>query len=80
MDINGASNMMHLPVAQGIDPNPNLGLHIGWTAEHAAYNRAIQAELDVLEQRDIRNNWDYRRVQREVLNLQHERRAGFRTG
>ncbi|WP_081652060.1 RHS repeat-associated core domain-containing protein [Dickeya dianthicola] len=80
MDINGASNMMRLPVAPGIDPNPNLGLHRGWTAEHAAYNRAIKAELDALEQKAVKNNWDYRRAQREVLNLQHERRAGFKTG
>lgn len=62
MDINGASNMMRLPVAPGIDSNPNLGLHRGWTAEHAAYNRAIKAELDALEQKAVKNNWDYRRA------------------
>jgi hypothetical protein len=72
--------MMRLPVAPGIDGNPNLGLHRGWTAEHSAYNKAVAAELDALERLAVKNNWDYRRVQREVLNLQHERRAGFKTG
>lgn len=80
MDINGASNMMRLPVAKGIDPNPNLGLHRGWTAEHAAYNRAVGAELDALERQAVKQKWDYRRAQQELLNLQQERRSGFKTG
>jgi hypothetical protein len=80
MDINGASNMMRLPVAKGIDPNPDLGLHRGWTAEHADYNRAIRRELDAIQRNAERKNWDYRQVQRAILDLQHERRAGFKTG
>jgi RHS repeat-associated protein len=80
MDINGASNMMRLPVAPGISSNANLGLHNGWTAEHAAYNRGVAAELDALERQAVRNNWDYRRAQNELLGLQRERRAGFKSG
>jgi RHS repeat-associated protein len=80
MDINGANNMMRLPVAKGIDPNPNLGLHRGWTQEHMKYNQEIKLELDALENRAIKEKWDYRRVQSEILNLQRERRTGFKTG
>lgn len=80
MDINSSSNMMHLPVAKGIDANDQLGLHRGWTKEHAEYNRQIKFELDGLEHRAILEKWDYRRVQSEVLNLQHEKRRGFKTG
>lgn len=60
MNINGASNMMRLPVAPGIDPNPYLGLHCGWTTEHAIYNREVKAELDALEHLAVKNQWDYR--------------------
>lgn len=80
MDINGASNMMRLPVAKGIDANPNIGLHRGWTIEHADYNRSVRAELDALEHMASRNGWDYRRVQKEVVGLQSEKRAGFKSG
>jgi RHS repeat-associated protein len=80
MDINGANNMMRLSVAKGIDPNPDLGLHRGWTQEHMKYNQEIKLELDALENRAIKEKWDYRRVQSEILNLQRERRSGFKTG
>jgi hypothetical protein len=60
------------------NPNPDLGLHRNWTKEHAAYNQAIK--LDDLEVRANQGNWDYRRSQQELLALQHERRAGFKTG
>ncbi|HGN0027017.1 TPA: RHS repeat-associated core domain-containing protein [Proteus mirabilis] len=80
MSINGASNMMRLPVAKGIDPNPDLGLHRGWTKEHAIYNEMMKSKLDALERVAIKEKWDYRRIQSEVLNLQHEARKGFKTG
>lgn len=80
MDINGASNMMYMPMWTGVDPNPLLGLHRGWTAEHAAYNAAMELELDALEILAEQHNWDYRRCQQELIALQHERRRGTRTG
>ncbi|MEX9967747.1 RHS repeat-associated core domain-containing protein [Providencia stuartii] len=80
MSINGASNMMRLPVAKGIDPNPDLGLHRGWTKEHAIYNEMMKSKLDALERVANKEKWDYRRIQSEVLNLQHEARKGFKTG
>ena len=64
----------------GVDPNPLLGLRRGWTAEQAAYNAAMELELDALEILAEQHNWDYRRCQQELIALQHERRRGTRTG
>lgn len=72
--------MMRLPVAAGIDPNPKLGLHRGWTTEHAEYNRTVLQELNALEHQAGKHNWDGRRVQQELQALQREKRAGFKTG
>lgn len=81
MNINSASNLMYLPVCEGIDSNPNLGLHRGWTTEHAQYNAKVAAKLDAIQARakaDARANkkWDYRNYQQEVQNLQKELRLG----
>lgn len=78
--INGASNMIRLPVAKGIDPNPDLGLHRGWTKVHAIYNEMMESKLDALEIVANEEKRDYRRIQNEVLSLQHEARTGFKTG
>ena len=85
MNINSASNLMYLPVCEGIDSNPNLGLHRGWTTEHAQYNAQVAAKLDAIQARakaDARANkkWDYRNYQQEVQNLQKELRLGTKTG
>lgn len=80
MNINGASNMMRLPVAKGIDPNPNLGLHPGWTVEHKKYNEQIHARLNDLENQAIAHKWDARRAQQAIQDLQRERRVGFKSG
>ncbi|WP_196411403.1 RHS repeat-associated core domain-containing protein, partial [Xanthomonas translucens] len=80
MDINGASNMMYLPVEPGIDPNPSKGLHRGWTAEHAQYNKIVGRELDKLERRALTEGWDYRRAQREAIALQIHLRRGLSDG
>ena len=71
---------MYLPVAPGVDPNPLKGLHNGWTAEHADYNRMVNRELDQLESLARSQKWDYRRVQQEVVALQTRLRDGFNTG
>ncbi|EFN7374043.1 TPA: AHH domain-containing protein [Escherichia coli] len=80
MSINGASNMMYLPVAEGIDPNPDLGLHKGWTAEHSAYKQMMEGELDRLARRANVEGWDYRRIQQDILDLQRNTRKGFQSG
>lgn len=42
MNVNGATNMTDLPVAQGIDlVNPNSSLHVGWNNVHSEYNQYI---------------------------------------
>jgi A nuclease family of the HNH/ENDO VII superfamily with conserved AHH len=80
MNINGASNMMYLPVAHGIDPNPLKGLHRGWTIEHSMYNDMVNRELDQLSVLARNQNWDYRRAQQEIIALQSRLREGFHTG
>jgi RHS repeat-associated protein len=80
MSINGASNMMYLPVARNIDPNPNLGLHRNWTIEHKRYNEMVKRMTDRLEMLAKRQNWDYVRTQKEILNLQRNLRKGFQDG
>lgn len=80
MNINGASNMMYLPVARNIDPRPDIGLHKGWTRQHLEYNDATEGVLDELYERSKNEKWDYRRMQRSILDLQHERRKGFISG
>ncbi|WP_243863336.1 AHH domain-containing protein, partial [Roseburia intestinalis] len=45
MNVNGATNMTYLPVAQGIDlVNPNSSLHVGWNNVHSEYNQYISQE------------------------------------
>ena len=80
MNINSATNLMYMPVCQGIDPNPDLGLHRGWTQEHAEYNRIVRGKLDAIQLRSRGKNWDYREYQKEVLNLQKELRDGTKNG
>ncbi|WP_105265888.1 RHS repeat-associated core domain-containing protein [Escherichia sp. MOD1-EC6099] len=80
MSINGASNMMYLPVAEGIDPNPDLGLHKGWTVEHSDYNKMMENELNKLKSIGDQEKWDYRKTQEEIIKLQSETRKGFQSG
>lgn len=80
MSINGASNMMYLPVAEGIDPNADLGRHNGWTKEHSDYNKMMEGKLDGLKSASDKEGWDYRKTQEEILKLQRDTRKGFQTG
>ena len=80
MDVNSASNMMYMPVCEGIDKNEKLGLHRGWTKEHAEYNRRVQIKLDGIQAKSRGKNWDYRDYQLEVQNLQKELRLGTQSG
>ncbi|WP_372338576.1 RHS repeat-associated core domain-containing protein [Neisseria canis] len=78
--IHGATNMMYLPVNVGIDPNPKLGLHRGWTIEHKLYNEMVGRRLDNLQRLAKRNKWSNKKIAEEVLKLQSELRRGFKTG
>ncbi|NHB59583.1 hypothetical protein G9F32_16440 [Acinetobacter sp. 194] len=78
--VNGATNMMYMPVNKGIDKNPLLGLHRGWTTEHAAYNAMVQRKLNVLERQANLNNWDQLTRDQKLLDLQNELRNGTKTG
>ena len=46
--IHGATNMMYMPVTTGMDPNPKLGLHRGWTTEHKLYHEIVEQRLERL--------------------------------
>lgn len=73
MNVNGATNMTYLPVAQGIDlVNPNSSLHVGWNNVHSEYNQYISQELDKISRLAKENNWGKRKIQKEIRMLQSE--------
>ena len=80
MNINSATNMMYLPVAPGIDPNPNKSLHLGYNEAHAEYNREMRQQLDDLDALAKREAWGPERMRQEILKLQHDTRRGLNTG
>ena len=48
INIDGAGNMKYLPVAEGIDSNPNKAIHNGWSDVHKEYNATMKGRLDNL--------------------------------
>ncbi len=78
-NINGATNMMYLPVCEGIHPT-DRGLHRGWTLEHHDYNQDMNRALNSIERRAQRECWSRRRVQTAVRNLQMSQRAQLGNG
>ena len=77
MNVNGATNMTYLPVAQGIDlVNPNSSLHVGWNNVHSEYNQYISQELDKISRLAKENNWGKRKIQKEIRMLQSEVKKG----
>lgn len=80
MNINSASNMTYLPVAENIDPNPTRSLHRGYNEVHADYNRNMRQQLDDLDGLARRENWKPERMRKEILQLQHDTRRGLNTG
>ena len=78
--IHGATNMMYLPVTTGIDPNPKLGLHRGWTTEHKLYNEMVEQRLERLATIAKNKKWSKKKISEEILKMQNELREGFRTG
>jgi A nuclease family of the HNH/ENDO VII superfamily with conserved AHH len=80
MNINSATNMTYLPVANGIDSNPNRSLHRGYNAVHADYNRNMGQQLNDLDGLARREKWSPERMRKEILELQHDTRKGLNTG
>ena len=78
--IHGATNMVYLPVTTGIDPNPKLGLHRGWTTEHKLYNEMVEQRLERLATIAKNKKWSKKKISEEILKMQNELREGFRTG
>ena len=81
MNVNGATNMTYLPVAQGIDlVNPNSSLHVGWNNVHSEYNQYISQELDTISRLAKENNWGKRKIQKEIRMLQSEVKKNLKKG
>ena len=80
MNIDGASNMKYLPIAEGIDPNPNKAIHLGWNDVHREYNQMMKQRMDELYDISKVEGWDQRRIQKEVIGLQTEVRQGLDSG
>ena len=79
-DINSATNMMYLPVAPGIHPNPNIGLHRGWTVQHAAYNADVGTMLDNLKVALDAGHISPSQLDEAIRDLQHELRSDLNAG
>lgn len=80
LDIDSATNMKYLPVAPGIDPNPNKSIHKGWNSTHQQYNDIMRDELNKIERMAKRQNWDQKRIQSAIHDLQHATRANLSNG
>ena len=81
MDVNGATNMTYLPVAEGIDlANPNSSLHLGWNKNHLDYNVLIDERAYQIDLLYKQNNWDQSRIQKEIRNLQSEIKMDLKKG
>ena len=81
MNLNGATNMTYLPVAEGIDlANPKSSLHYGWNDAHKMYNEYMSQELEALTKMAAENNWDESRIQQEIRNLQSDTKSSLKGG
>lgn len=80
MNIDGASNMKYLPIAEGIDSNPNKAIHLGWNDVHRGYNQMMKQRMDELYDISKIEGWNQRRIQKEVVNLQTEVRQRLDSG
>nr|WP_243883677.1 RHS repeat-associated core domain-containing protein [Shewanella algae] len=75
LNINGATNMVYLPVADGIHPTKMTHHHFQLDGKpHAEYNAYIKERLDRLEESARVEGWDKERVNKELLDFQHETR------
>ena len=72
--------MKYLPVAEGIDSNPNKAIHNGWNDVHKEYNATMKGRLDNLYGQALKEKWDTRRMQQELTELQRKTRAELNSG
>ena len=78
ININSATNMTYLPVADGI--HPTKATHAKFMLDgkpHSEYNKKIGGVLDALEQRAIKDQWSNQRATQEMLNLQRNVRRNL---
>lgn len=78
MNINGATNMVYLPVVEGIHPTKMVHHEFKLNGKpHAEYNAYMRMRLDELEEHARFEQWDQERANKEALNLQHETRSNL---
>ena len=74
------ASMKHFPIAEGIDPNPNKAIYLGWNDVQKEYNQMMKQRMDELYDISKVEGWDQRRIQKEVIGLQTEVRQGLDSG
>ena len=81
MDVNGATNMTYLPVAEGIDlANPNSSLHLNNNIVHVQYNDYVGIKANDLNILAEENNWSQRKIQKEIRKLQRNLKKQLKRG
>jgi hypothetical protein len=73
ININGATNMTYLPVADGIHPTKMV--HANFKLDglpHSDYNKKIERKLDRLEKRAKLEGWDKNKATNKAIKLQHD--------
>ena len=73
-------SMRYFLIAEGIDPNPNKAIHLGWNDVHRECNQMMRQRMDELYDVPTIEGWDRRRIQEEVIGLQTEVRQGLDSG
>ena len=69
MNIDGASNMKYLPIAEGIDSNPNKAIHLGWNDVHREYNQMMKQRMDELYDISKIEGWDQQGFRIKIRGL-----------
>ena len=81
MDVNSATNMTFLPVAEGIDlANPNSSLHFNYNKVHVQYNQYMDKKVNNLNYLAEENNWSQRKIQKEIRKLQRNTKKQLKQG
>ena len=60
--------------------NPNSSLHVGWNNVHSEYNQYISQELGKISRLAKENNWEKRKIQKEIRMLQSEVKKDLKKG
>ncbi|WP_177326658.1 RHS repeat-associated core domain-containing protein, partial [Plesiomonas sp. ZOR0011] len=78
LNINGATNMIYLPVADNIHPTKMVHHNFKLDGKpHSEYNAAMRDRLDALELQAQREGWSKEKANQEALKLQHDTRAAL---